>query len=78
MRSNQERLLENIHRKREVMVESAKTNGISSELTIRYSQELDVLIYEYQMLTTHSKRLQTGNIKMYFKEFIGALKKAAV
>ncbi|MCU9612294.1 aspartyl-phosphate phosphatase Spo0E family protein [Caldibacillus lycopersici] len=37
-----------IKNKRELMIASAKTYGFTSEKTLRYSQELDLLINEYQ------------------------------
>ena len=37
-----------IKRKREQMIASAKLYGFTNEKTIRFSQELDILINEYQ------------------------------
>ncbi len=43
-------ILDEIQRKRHRMIETAKTSGLTSDETIRQSQELDRLIYEYQCL----------------------------
>ncbi|WP_245959314.1 aspartyl-phosphate phosphatase Spo0E family protein [Neobacillus piezotolerans] len=40
--------MDEIQRKRKVMIESAKENGFTDEMTIQYSQELDELIVAYQ------------------------------
>ena len=36
-----------INKKRALMIDSARINGYTNEKTLRYSQELDVLIYQY-------------------------------
>lgn len=36
-----------IEKKREELIQAATTNGLSSSIAIRYSQELDKLINEY-------------------------------
>lgn len=41
-------MLDEIQKKREKMIETANRKGFTSDDTIRYSQELDQLIYEYQ------------------------------
>ncbi len=46
-------ILDEIQKKREIMIETAKRKGFTNDDTVRYSQELDQLIYEYQC---HSKR----------------------
>ena len=43
-------LLKDIDSKRKLMIASAQETGYTSEETIRSSQELDRLIYEYQTL----------------------------
>jgi stage 0 sporulation regulatory protein len=47
-KSQDERILEEISCKRELMMDCANKNGYTSEETIRYSQELDELINKYQ------------------------------
>ncbi|WP_257959003.1 aspartyl-phosphate phosphatase Spo0E family protein [Bacillus sp. V3-13] len=49
MYQNGNKLLEEIQRKRQCMIESATRNGFTSEETIRCSEELDQLIYQYQI-----------------------------
>lgn len=41
-------MIAKIQKKRNMMIESANKKGLSNFETIRYSQELDQLIYEYQ------------------------------
>ena len=41
-------ILEEIQKVRVKMIDSAEKNGFIDESTIRYSQELDQLIFEYQ------------------------------
>ncbi|WP_231689582.1 aspartyl-phosphate phosphatase Spo0E family protein [Bacillus sp. FJAT-27245] len=41
-------LLDEIKKKRKVMIDSANENGFTNERTIKYSQELDELIAVYQ------------------------------
>lgn len=43
-----ENILIEINAQREKMISCALINGFTNELTIKYSQELDVLINEYQ------------------------------
>lgn len=47
-------MLEEIKVKREIMIDSANKNGYTSEETIKYSQELDELINEYQRTIPNS------------------------
>ncbi|MGD6816052.1 aspartyl-phosphate phosphatase Spo0E family protein [Metabacillus sp. 84] len=41
-------ILKEIEQKRVELNEIADKNGMSSSITIRYSQELDKMLYEYQ------------------------------
>lgn len=68
-------MLDEIREMREKMIESAKVKGFTSDDTIRYSQELDQLIYEYQC---YSKRTgqQQDEIKIAFKQMIMILPQA--
>lgn len=61
--------LNEIRKMREKMIESAQEKGFTSDDTIRYSQELDQLIYEYQC---YSKRTgqQQDEIRIAFKQMI--------
>jgi len=43
-------LMDEINRVREMMITVALENGFTSDEAVRYSQELDTLIYEYQIL----------------------------
>ncbi|WP_059173738.1 aspartyl-phosphate phosphatase Spo0E family protein [Bacillus sp. FJAT-27445] len=45
------KLLEEIQKKRKVMIELANKNGLTSEMTIQCSQELDDIIVAYQKAT---------------------------
>lgn len=71
------KLLDEIQIKREVMIDSAKINGFTSEDTIRYSQELDKLIYEYQCVFQEEVQ-QNEEIKIVFKQMMMIWPKALV
>lgn len=77
MRHKRTVMLAEIQQKREKMIEAAKKNGLASEETIRCSQELDKLIYEYQCAIKkeqeHKKRM-----KISFRQMILLWKKAVV
>ena len=49
------KLLFEIQDKREVMIKTAKERGTIDEETIRLSQELDELIYEYQLVFRYER-----------------------
>jgi stage 0 sporulation regulatory protein len=59
-------LLFEIQDKREVMIKTAKERGTIDEETIRLSQELDELIYKYQ-LVFHYEREKRKQIKRQYK-----------
>lgn len=44
-----------IQKKREVMIQSAKEKGYTSDETIKHSQELDELIFRYQVASRQCK-----------------------
>lgn len=74
---NRIEMLDKIQRKREIMIESASKNGFTSGVTIRHSQELDQLIYDYQC------RFQKANgkekeVKRVFNPIMMMLPKIAV
>lgn len=70
----QNALLREIDRVRELMVAAAMETGYTSDETVRRSQELDSLIYEYQTLCkeTEMQRLKT---KVLFRQMILMTKK---
>ena len=51
-----EQFLMSIDEKRKQMVEAAQVEGYTGEKTIKYSQELDNLMNEYQHLLFHEKQ----------------------
>ncbi len=62
-------MLADIKVKRELMMECANKKGFTSEETIKYSQELDELIYEYQKVAGQSTKKQE-EVKLSFKQSI--------
>ncbi|AST94287.1 hypothetical protein BC6307_09160 [Sutcliffiella cohnii] len=53
-------LLVEINKQRESMITVANKTGIESEQTIKCSQHLDQLIYEYQKRQVKEKRQKTS------------------
>jgi stage 0 sporulation regulatory protein len=55
-----DKILIAIQEKREVMINSADENGYTDVETIRHSQELDDLIFQYQLASrrSHIKKLE--------------------
>ncbi|WP_026688894.1 aspartyl-phosphate phosphatase Spo0E family protein [Alteribacter aurantiacus] len=49
-----------VEEKRQLMILSAKKNGLTSSETVKYSQELDELLNLYQNYTTQRKK-STGD-----------------
>ncbi|WP_139785642.1 aspartyl-phosphate phosphatase Spo0E family protein [Cytobacillus gottheilii] len=66
-----------IQAKREIMIQSVQNHGISSEIAIRHSQELDKLILEYQYNLQRQKERRI-EIRLLFKQLILNLKNPAV
>jgi len=62
-------LLLAIQKKREVMIEEAKRSGYTSEETVRYSQELDELIFQYQ-LHVRLQKTKMNFVKKSYKSMI--------
>jgi stage 0 sporulation regulatory protein len=62
-------MIEEIKAKRELMINSANTKGFTNEMTIKYSQELDELINEYQKVMDQISR-PNEEIKFAFKQMI--------
>lgn len=50
MHHNNKNLLEEINEKRSKLFDTVQKNGLSNEETVKRSQELDKLIYQYQRL----------------------------
>jgi len=62
-------MVEEIKVKRELMIKSANTLGFTSEVTIRYSQELDELINNYHRMMGQAPK-QDDEVKFAFKQMI--------
>lgn len=67
--NKQSEMIEEIKAKRELMINSANTLGFTSEETIRYSQELDELINEYQKVMGQASR-PNDEVKFAFQQMI--------
>ncbi|MFT9599452.1 Spo0E family sporulation regulatory protein-aspartic acid phosphatase [Mesobacillus sp.] len=74
MYQSQNTLLKEINRVRELMVAAALETGYTSDETVRRSQELDRLIYEYQTLRKETE-LQRQKAKILFRQIILLTKK---
>jgi stage 0 sporulation regulatory protein len=57
LHTKKQRMMKEIQHKRKKMIDCAQKHGLTSERTIRYSQELDMLLNEYQR-TFQSSTLQ--------------------
>ena len=62
-------MIKEIKAKRELMINSANSLGFTSDVTIKYSQELDKLINEYQKAMEGTSR-PNDEIKFAFKQMI--------
>lgn len=62
-------MIEEIKAKRELMINSANNLGFTSEETIKYSQELDELINQYQRSIEGNSRTNE-EVKFAFKQMI--------
>ncbi|MDG3043944.1 aspartyl-phosphate phosphatase Spo0E family protein [Bacillus sp. B6(2022)] len=62
-----EQLLMSIDEKRRQMVEAAQVEGYTGETTIKYSQELDNLMNEYQYLLFMNNNLLLPFMILYHK-----------
>jgi stage 0 sporulation regulatory protein len=67
-------LLKEIDRVRELMLAAAMETGYTSAETVRRSQELDNLIYEYQALSRETE-LQRQRTRILFRQMILLTKK---
>lgn len=63
---NSTRLLTEIQNKRENMIECALQTGYTSEDTIRHSQELDRLIYQFQRSIECSKEMTVSKLHLNY------------
>ena len=70
-------ILKAIKIKRTMMINCANTKGFTSEETIKYSQELDILINEYQKASQHFSR-PNEEIKLAFNQMIMVWPKVCV
>jgi len=70
----QSEMIEKIKAKRELMINSAKSHGFTSEQTIKYSQELDELINHYQRVIGYTSK-SNEEVKFAFKQMIMVLPK---
>ncbi|MGN7174681.1 transcriptional regulator [Paenibacillus sp. FSL R5-0490] len=77
MRNKRIQLLIEIQQKREKMIETARRNGMASQETVRCSQELDQLIFEYQCFIKREKE-QKKRMRVSFRQMILSWKKAVV
>lgn len=77
MYQSQNALLKEINRVRELMMTAAIETGYTSVETVRRSQELDRLIYEYQTLSIETE-LQRKKAKVLFRQIILLTKKQYV
>lgn len=62
-------MLEEIQKIRVKMIDSAEKNGLTNELTIQYSQELDQLIYQYQR-TNQTMPKEQKEIKFVYNKMV--------
>lgn len=67
-------MLEEIKEKRDLMIDCANTKGYTNDDTIKYSQELDQLINEYQKALRISCK-SNEEVKFAFKQMIMVLPK---
>lgn len=67
--NNHDEMIEEIKMKRELMINSAYSQGFTSEITLKYSQELDELINEYQKVMEQIQK-PNDDIKFAFKQMI--------
>ncbi|WP_235816500.1 aspartyl-phosphate phosphatase Spo0E family protein [Bacillus massilinigeriensis] len=70
------RILDEIQRKREKMISSAEKNGFTSDDTLRYSMELDKLIFEYQ--SNYKEEIQETEVNFSIKQMILIWPKACI
>ncbi|MDM5207079.1 aspartyl-phosphate phosphatase Spo0E family protein [Cytobacillus kochii] len=78
MKLNQRELLDKIQMKREIMMKCAWKVGINDKLTIQHSQELDMLIYEYQKAKINFEPRRTREFKLNIKQYHVNIKTKAV
>ncbi|CAM3763030.1 aspartyl-phosphate phosphatase Spo0E family protein [Mesobacillus thioparans] len=74
MYQTQNALMGEIDRVREMMIAAAGETGYTSDETVRLSQELDTLIYEYQALCRETE-VQRKKTRLLFRQIILLTKK---
>lgn len=62
---SQDMLEEKIRKVRSKMIESAQTNGLTNEVTIKRSEELDQLIFQYQKNTYKSPKPHEEGVLLF-------------
>lgn len=67
-----------IQNKREMMVKVANQFGFTHEKTIRFSQDLDILISEYQMYPFKTSRNNYYNLKKYSRKLFNRVLKIGI
>ena len=67
--NNTSEMLKEIKTKRAMMINCANTKGFTSEETVKYSQELDILINEYQKASQQSSH-PNEEVRFAFKQMI--------
>ncbi|AIE59447.1 aspartyl-phosphate phosphatase Spo0E family protein [Bacillus methanolicus] len=76
MRTKQQMMMNEIQHKRKKMIDCAQKHGLTNERTIRCSQELDMLLNEYQR--TFQSRPYGKKVKTSRKQILKALPNAVV
>ncbi|MCL6571931.1 MAG: aspartyl-phosphate phosphatase Spo0E family protein [Bacillus sp. (in: Bacteria)] len=74
---SQYKIIEEIKVKKGLMIKSANTLGYTSNETVKYSQELDELINEYQREMRQTSK-SNDEVKIIFKQMIMIWPKALV
>lgn len=64
------KLLETINSKRQEMIETANREGYTSEIAVKCSQDLDLLLNEYQQILIEEKKPAPRPLK----EFVHSMK----
>lgn len=62
-------MLNEIRNKRELMINCANKYGYTNEETIKYSQELDILINQYQRAMEYTAK-PNDEVRISFKQMI--------
>ncbi|ATH95292.1 transcriptional regulator [Bacillus glycinifermentans] len=68
--SQKEELLDSINEKRQMMVKAAEIYGYTGDETIKRSQELDQLIYQYQKMTMNETHASDKPLPVFLDTLI--------